>query len=118
MSKLQQRQQHNARQRARRVRAKISGTARRPRLSVFKSNRSVYLQLIDDIAGRTLASVAMKELGAKGTKTDLAQAAGALLAKKAKDLKIERAVFDRGGNQYHGRVKAVAEAAREAGLQI
>lgn len=118
MNKLQQRQQHNARQRARRVRAIVSGTAERPRLSVFKSNRGVYVQLVDDEAGRTVASVNVKEVATAGNKTQAAQAAGELIAKKAKELNIERAVFDRGGNKYHGRVKAIADGARAAGLQI
>lgn len=118
MNKLQKRQQDNARRRARRVRATITGTAQRPRLSVFKSNRSVYAQLIDDAKGHTLASVSAKEVAQAGNKTQAAQAAGELIAKKAKALNIESAVFDRGGNQYHGRVQAIAESARNAGLKI
>lgn len=107
----------NKLQRKKRTRAKLFGTAERPRLSVFRSNRSVYLQLIDDEKAQTIASVNAKELSGK-TKTETAAAAGTLLAQKAKEKGITRAIFDRGGNRYHGRVKAIAESAREAGLQI
>lgn len=99
-----------------RVRAKINGTAVCPRLSVFKSNTGIYLQLIDDIDRKTLVSVNKKELDAKLKKIDAAFEMGKMIAKKAMEKKIEKIVFDRGANKYHGRVKAVADGAREAGL--
>lgn len=100
-----------------RVRAKISGTAARPRLNVFRSNRGLYLQLIDDVAGRTLTSAHVRELKEKGLKkTEASTALGKLLADKAIALGIKEVVFDRSSYRYHGRVKAVAEAAREQGL--
>ena len=103
--------------RRRRVRAKVRGTAARPRLSVFRSNRGVSAQLIDDVAGRTLAAVNWTEGDVKGlAKMEQATRVGALLAERAKAAGIETAVFDRGGYQYHGRVKALAEGAREGGL--
>ena len=106
--------------RRRRVRAKVVGTAERPRLSVFRSNRGVFVQLIDDEAGRTIASVAVDR--GRGPRPRPHRAgdaqAGALLAERAKAAGIEQAVFDRGGYQYHGRVKAVADGAREGGLAI
>ncbi len=105
--------------RRRRVRAKVRGTATRPRLSVFRSNRGVSAQLIDDDAGRTLAAVAWTEEALKGLgRMEQATRAGALLAERAKAAGIERAVFDRGGYRYHGRVKALAEGAREGGLAL
>jgi large subunit ribosomal protein L18 len=103
--------------RHRRVRAKVSGTAERPRIAVFRSNRGVSAQLIDDVARRTLASVTWTEGDLKGlSKMEQATRVGALLAERAKAAGIETAVFDRGGYQYHGRVKALAEGAREGGL--
>jgi large subunit ribosomal protein L18 len=101
-----------------RVRKKISGTPERPRLSVFRSNRHIYAQLIDDLEGRTLVAASDREVSATGTKTERARAVGKLIAERAKQAGIERAVFDRGGRRYHGRVAAVAEGAREEGLQI
>ena len=103
--------------RRRRVRAKIRGTAERPRISVFRSNRGVFVQLIDDDAGRTIASVNWIEPELRGLeRMEQARRAGALLAERAKAAGIERAVFDRGGYRYHGRVRALAEAARDGGL--
>ncbi len=103
--------------RRRRVRAKVSGTPERPRIAVFRSNRGVSAQLIDDVAGRTLASVNWTEGDVKGlAKMEQAKQVGKLLAERAKAAGVETAVFDRGGYQYHGRVKALAEGAREAGL--
>ena len=103
--------------RRRRVRAKITGTAERPRISVFRSNRGVFAQLIDDVSGRTLASVQWTEADLRSLKPmEQATQAGKLLAERAKAAGVETAVFDRGGYQYHGRVKALAEGAREAGL--
>src|SRR5581483_4927960 len=105
--------------RRRRVRAKVQGSAERPRISVFRSNRGVFAQLIDDEAGRTLASVSWTEDALKGlSRLDQARRAGETLAERAKGAGIERAVFDRGGYQYHGRVKALAEGAREGGLRF
>jgi large subunit ribosomal protein L18 len=103
--------------RRRRVRAKVTGTAERPRISVFRSNRGVFAQLIDDDSGRTLAAVNWTEDELKSLKRmEQAGKAGQLLAERAKAAGIETAVFDRGGYQYHGRVKALAEGAREGGL--
>jgi large subunit ribosomal protein L18 len=103
--------------RRRRVRAKITGSAERPRISVFRSNRGVFAQLIDDESGRTLAAVNWTEGELKSLKRmEQAKKAGELLAERAKAAGVETAVFDRGGYQYHGRVKALAEGAREGGL--
>jgi large subunit ribosomal protein L18 len=103
--------------RRRRVRAKVHGSAVRPRISVFRSNRGVFAQLIDDDAGVTLASVQWTEEALRTLKPmEQATEAGKLLAERAKAAGIETAVFDRGGYQYHGRVKALAEGAREGGL--
>ena len=105
--------------RRRRVRAKVTGTAERPRISVFRSNRGVFAQLIDDESGRTLAAVNWTEDELKSLKRmEQASKAGQLLAERAKGAGIETAVFDRGGYQYHGRVKALAEGAREGGLNV
>ena len=105
--------------RRRRVRAKVHGSAERPRISVFRSNRGVFAQLIDDDAGRTLASVQWTEDALKSLKPmEQATEAGKLLAARAKDAGVDTAVFDRGGYQYHGRVKALAEGAREGGLSF
>jgi large subunit ribosomal protein L18 len=101
--------------RRRRVRAKVAGTPERPRISVFRSNRGISAQLVDDLNGRTLASVQWTEF--RGTaKGEQAAQVGKALAERAKAAGVETAVFDRGGYQYHGRVKALAEAAREGGL--
>jgi large subunit ribosomal protein L18 len=105
--------------RRRRVRAKVHGTAERPRLSVFRSNRGVNAQLIDDVAGRTLAAVNWTEDDIKGLQSmEQAKRVGAAIAERAKAAGIETVVFDRGGYQYHGRVKALAEGAREGGLRF
>jgi len=101
--------------RRRRVRAKVVGTAERPRISVFRSNRGISAQLVDDLNGRTLAAAEWTEFRGVA-KADQAAQVGKALAERAKAAGIERAVFDRGGYQYHGRVKALAEAAREGGL--
>ncbi len=104
-----------------RIRKKVSGTAQKPRLSVFRSNSDIYLQLINDEDGVTISSASTKDkdiAAAKGTKIEKSKLAGEALAKKAVDLGITEAIFDRGGNLYHGRVKAVAEGAREGGLKI
>ena len=106
--------------RHRRVRGRISGTAERPRLVVSRSNRGIAAQLVDDVEGRTLASANWLQLGRdfKGTKTEQATAVGRALAENARSAGIEAVVFDRGGYLYHGRVKALADAAREAGLNF
>ena len=103
--------------RRRRVRAKVRGTAERPRLSVFRSNRGIQAQVIDDVTGHTLAAVNWTEGDLKSLKTmDQAKRAGELLAERAKAAGVESVVFDRGGYRYHGRVKALADGAREGGL--
>jgi large subunit ribosomal protein L18 len=105
--------------RRRRVRAKIRGTAERPRISVFRSNRGVFAQLIDDNNGRTLVSVSWIEGELRGLgRMEQARQAGRLLAQRAGAAGVQEAVFDRGGYQYHGRVKALAEGAREGGLRF
>jgi large subunit ribosomal protein L18 len=105
--------------RRRRVRAKVAGSAERPRLSVYRSNRGVFAQLIDDDAGCTLAAVNWIEPELrKLTAATQAKRAGELLAERAKAAGIESCVFDRGGYQYHGRVQALAEGAREGGLKF
>ena len=105
--------------RRRRVRAKVIGTAERPRISVFRSNRGIFAQLVDDDAGRTLASVNWTEADLKALKPmEQAAEAGKLLAERAAAAGVTTAVFDRGGYQYHGRVKALAEGAREGGLRL
>ena len=105
--------------RRRRVRAKVVGTAERPRISVFRSNRGIQAQLVDDLAGRTLAAVSWTESDLRSLKPmEQANAAGKLLAERAKAAGVDTAVFDRGGYQYHGRVKALAEGAREGGLNF
>jgi large subunit ribosomal protein L18 len=103
--------------RRRRVRAKVRGTAERPRISVFRSSRGIFAQVIDDDAGRTLASVNWTETELRGLgRMEQAQRAGALLADRARAAGVESVVFDRGGYKYHGRVKALADGAREGGL--
>jgi large subunit ribosomal protein L18 len=105
--------------RRRRVRAKVRGTAERPRLSVFRSNRGVFAQLIDDDAARTLVAVAWTEGELRELESmEQAKRAGALLAERAKQAGLETCVFDRGGYRYHGRVRALAEGARESGLSF
>ena len=102
-----------------RVRAKVAGTAERPRIAVFRSNRGIHAQLIDDVAGRTLAAVSWTESDLRGRKPmEQAGKAGELLAQRAKAAGIETAVFDRGGYRYHGKVKAFAEGVREGGLKV
>ena len=113
--------QREARERRhRRVRRKIAGTAERPRVAVFRSNRGIEAQLVDDLEGKTLAAASWLQLkkSFKGTKTDQAAEVGKLLAANAKKAGIETVVFDRGGYLYHGRVKALAEGAREGGLKF
>jgi large subunit ribosomal protein L18 len=103
------------------IRKKLSGSAQRPRLSVFRSNNEIYVQLIDDTKGVTLASASSrdKEIAAqKGTKTEKSKLVGSAIARKSGDLGLKEVVFDRSGYLYHGRVKAVAEGAREGGLKF
>jgi large subunit ribosomal protein L18 len=111
------RTQANSKRRVR-IRKKVAGDARRPRLSVFRSNRHIYAQLVDDATGRTIAAASDREAGAGGKKADQAKAVGTLLAQRAKEAGVETAIFDRGGRLYHGRVQALAEGAREGGLKI
>lgn len=103
-----------------RIRKISEGTAERPRLSVFRSNKEIYAQLIDDTNGVTLAAASSrdKELKAEGSKSEIAHQVGKAIAEKAKEAGIEKVAFDRGGNLYHGRVKSLAEGAREAGLKF
>ena len=111
--------QHLRARRHRRVRRKIAGTAGRPRLVVYRSNRGIFAQLVDDDAGRTLASSSwLEDRDAAGSKSEQAAQVGTVLAKKAKDAGIEQVVFDRAGYLFHGRVKAFADAAREGGLKF
>jgi len=107
-------------QRHKRVRAKISGTAERPRLDVFRSAKNIYAQVIDDVAGVTLAQASSldKEITGNGGNKEAAKAVGKLVAERAKEKNIVDVVFDRGGNIYHGRVKELAEGAREGGLNF
>ena len=105
--------------RHKRIRRNLSGTAERPRLNVFRSNKNIYAQLIDDVEGVTLASASTLDTDVSGdSKVEKAAAVGELIAKRADDKDIVEVVFDRGGYQYHGRVKALAEAARENGLKF
>jgi large subunit ribosomal protein L18 len=103
-------------QRRRRVRAKVEGSSLRPRISVFKSNKFMYAQVIDDSKGKTLAAVRESEIKDKATKMEVAGLLGELLAKKSLVKKVTTVVFDKGGYRYHGRVKALADGARKGGL--
>ena len=100
-----------------RIRGRVAGTAERPRMSVFRSNKGIYVQLIDDLAGRTIAAASSKGLEG-GTKTEVSAKVGKEIAKIAKEKGIETVVFDRNGYLFHGRVKSLADAAREAGLKF
>ena len=104
-----------------RIRKKVAGSPDKPRLSVFRSNSEIYAQLIDDNNGKTIAAASSRDkdiVAQKVTKTEKSKLVGATIARKAIELGIQKVVFDRGGNLYHGRVKAIAEAAREGGLQF
>lgn len=103
-----------------RIRKKIKGTAERPRLNVFRSNRYIYAQVIDDIQGHTLAAADSREatISNDGNKVDQAREVGKLLAERAKEANVETVLFDRGGYLYHGRVKALADGAREGGMKF
>ena len=116
MNKLEKRQKIRYR-----IRKKISGTAQKPRLSVFRSNTDIYVQLIDDIDGKTLAAASSKDKdisAQKMTRVEKSKLVGQAIARKAAELGITTVVFDRGGNLYHGRVQSVAEGAREGGLKF
>jgi|SRR5680860_559797 len=102
--------------RQKRVRSKVFGTAEIPRLNVFRSNKGIFVQIINDDLGITLVSASEKSVKDTKTKVETATEVGKLIAKKAQEKKISKVVFDRGGNKYHGRIKAVAEGARETGL--
>ncbi len=104
--------------RRRRVRVKIFGTAKRPRLSIFRSNKSIYAQVFDDAKGKTLASAKLSEIKKAKNSAEGAKELGKLIAKKCKEVKIIEVIFDRGGYKYHGKVKALAEGAKEGGLKI
>jgi len=102
-----------------RIRKIVSGTAAKPRLSVFRSNKEIYAQLIDDVNGVTLAAASSREKGvSKGTNVEVASAVGKLIAEKALKAGVDTVTFDRGGYLYHGRIKSLAEGAREAGLKF
>ena len=100
------------------IRSKVFGTSEKPRMSVFRSNKQIYVQLIDDVNGNTLASASSKDLKGSGSKSDVSVLVGKAIAEKATSKGIADVVFDRGGFLYHGRVKALADAAREAGLKF
>ena len=122
MNKLQKKQAGLAR-RHRRVRGKVSGTAARPRLCVTRSNNNIYVQLVDDVASKTICGVStlgaeFKATGKKGGTVEGAAALGEIVGKKAQENGVTEVVFDRGGNLYHGRIQALADAAREAGLKF
>ena len=102
----------------RRIRAKVAGTAARPRLSVFRSNKHIYAQVIDDTTGVTLASASTRESGQPGSGIEASKSVGQRVAERAKEAGVDRAVFDRGGYRYHGNVKALADGAREGGLTL
>jgi large subunit ribosomal protein L18 len=116
MATLQKRMHREKRRK--RVRRKVVGTAGRPRLSVYRSNVHIYAQLIDDDAQATLAAADSREVGEAENRKDAARKVGELIASKASEAGIETAVFDRGGNKYHGRIAALAEGAREGGLKL
>jgi large subunit ribosomal protein L18 len=124
MSNSNRKQKYKARKnRHRRVRARVQGTAERPRLNVFRSNENIFAQLIDDDKGHTLASAStidtdVRDEAADKSKVDAAHLVGKVLGERAKDAGIDTVVFDRGGYQYHGRVAALADGAREAGLKF
>ena len=113
--------QHKRKNKRLSIRKKISGTYNNPRLAVFRSNNEIYAQLIDDMQGHTLAIASSRDAdvnGIKGTKVEKAKKVGELLANRAKKIGIESVIFDRGGFLYHGRIKALADGAREAGLKF
>ena len=112
VTKIQRRNKIKAR-----IRGRVSGTAQRPRMTVFRSNKQIYVQLVDDLAGKTLAATSSKGI-AEGNKTEIAAKVGAEIARKALEAGITEVVFDRNGYLFHGRVKSLADAAREGGLKF
>lgn len=118
MKNIEKIKRENRIKRHKKVRAKVFGSAKIPRLNIYRSNKGLFIQLIDDKAGVTLTSVNDQEIKSGKTKTEKAREAGKLIAEKAKKADIKKVVFDRGGFQYHGRVKAVADGAREGGLEF
>ena len=112
VTKIQRRNKIKAR-----IRGRISGTAQRPRMTVFRSNKQIYVQLVDDLAGKTLAATSSKGI-AEGNKTEIAAKVGAEIARKALEAGITEVVFDRNGYLFHGRVKSLADAARNGGLKF
>jgi large subunit ribosomal protein L18 len=100
------------------IRKRVRGTPEKPRLCVYRSNKHIYVQVIDDLAGHTLAAASSQDEGAAGTKADSAKVVGKLLAERARQAGVQAVCFDRGGFRYHGRIKALADAARENGLQF
>jgi large subunit ribosomal protein L18 len=117
MAVAEKKRQHRETRR-KRVRRKVSGTAQRPRLSVYRSNVHIYAQLVDDDAGNTLAAADSREVGEAENRREAARKVGELIASRASEAGIETVVFDRGGNKYHGRVAALAEGARSGGLKL
>jgi len=122
MDKLKAKQKRHAR-RKRRVRGKVSGSASRPRLCVTRSDANIYVQVIDDVAGKTLCSASsldpeFKAQGKRGSNIEGAEAVGEIVGRRAKDAGIDEVVFDRGGNVYHGRIKALADGVRNAGIKF
>jgi large subunit ribosomal protein L18 len=116
---MKQTREESRLKRRKRIRGKVTGTAERPRLAVFRSNKGIYAQVIDDASGTTLAAASTLNLDdASGTKKDRATQVGKLLAERAKDKGVQQVVFDRGGYLYHGRVAALADGAREGGLDF
>ncbi len=113
LTKIEKRQRIKAR-----VRGKISGTKECPRLTVFRSNRQIYAQVIDDISGTTLASASSMKIEEKASKKEIAAKVGELIAQNAKEAGVERVAFDRNGYLYHGRIKELADAARKGGLKF
>ena len=109
---LQRKRRHD------RLRKKISGTSQKPRLNVFKSNKAIYIQFIDDVTGKTLASASSKDVKADNNNIETCKKVGELAAKNAQGAGISEVVFDRGGYAYHGKIKALADACREAGLKF
>ena len=117
MAVVQKKRLHREKRR-RRVRRKISGTAQRPRLSVYRSNLHIYAQLVDDDAGRTLVAADSREVGEAENRKEAARKVGELVARRASDAGIETVISDRGGNKYHGRIAALAEGASSGGLRL
>ena len=117
MAVVEKKRQHREKRR-KRVRRKVAGTAERPRLSVYRSNVHIYAQLVDDDASNTLAAADSREVGEAENRKEAARKVGELIASRAQEAGIEAAVFDRGGNKYHGRIAALAEGARAGGLKV